>query len=321
MEMVRIVLVGAAISAWAATGCAARRQPQPPQPAPAICTMTTNVGALQPVEERALPASRWFSLLLYGYLPTGAFTRPATDCAGRRTDWPADRCSVWPAPASPLPTQFVTAADLLVENLGGSRRLVWAITERFADGQAQGFVALTQFDGQVVRAHTLGVLRAHTTRARLHLEKIGGGTLLVAEGDSCTSPQDQSTCLRTARLVPVVGDRFIPVDLSDAAGKCVGSTLLLLKGRGTIGQGRGRRDFQFESALTYSAEGVAVHEQLVVEEPARDGSAGTFLRRVQGERRVHPQAGALLATAPSILDRWIGSQKEGDQPPRTAVRQ
>jgi hypothetical protein len=64
--------------------------------------------------------------------------------------------------------------------------------------------------------------------------------------------------------------------------------------------------------LTYSSEEVAVHEQLTVEEPARDGSAGTFLRRVQGERRVHLHAGALLATAPSILDRWIVAQKKGD---------
>jgi hypothetical protein len=313
MEMARIVLIGAALAAWATTGCAARHQPQTaPAPAPIPCTMVTNVGPSRPIAELSLPASHWFALLLYGYLPTGALTRPATDCSGRRIDWPAEGCSVWPAPATSLPTQSVTAADLLVENLGGPRRLVWAMTERLADGQAQGPVALAQFDAWGVRVHTLGVLRAHPTRARLHLENIGGGTLLVAEGESCTVPQDQSTCSRTARLVPVVGDRFAPVDLSDAAGKCVGSTLLLLKGQGTIGQARGRRDFQFESALTYSPEGVAVHEQLTVEEPARDGTAGTFLRRVQGERRVHLQAGALLATAPSILDRWVGSQKKGE---------
>ncbi len=274
--------------------------------------MVTDVGPSQPIAERSLPASHWFALLLYGYLPTGAITRPATDCSGRRIDWPADRCSVWPAPAVPLRTQSVTAADLLVENRGGPRRLVWAMTERFSDGQAQGPVALAQFDRWGVRVQTLGVLRAHPTKARLHLENMGSGTLLVAEGESCTVPQDASTCSRTARLVPVVGDRFAPVDLSDTAGKCEGTTLLLLKGQGTIGRGSGRRDFQFESALTYSAEGVAVHEQLAVEEPARDGTVGTFLRRVQGERRVHLQAGALLATAPSILDRWIGAQEKGE---------
>ena len=311
MEMARMVLAGAAIAVWATTGCAARRNTQT-GPVPAPCTMATNVGASQPVAERSLPASHWFSLLLYGYLPNGAITRPATDCSGRRTDWNADRCSVWPPPVAPLLSQSVTAADLVVENTGGPWRLVWAMTERLADGQAQGSVALTQFDGQGVRVRTLGVLRAHPTRAKLSLKNFAGGTLLVAEGESCTVPQDQSTCSRTARLVPVVGDRFAPVDLSDTAGKCVGAALLLLKGHGTIGHGSGRRDFQFESTLTYNTEDVTVLEQLAVEEPARDGTAGTFLRRVQAERHVRLQSGVLLATAPSILDRWIGAQKKGD---------
>jgi hypothetical protein len=309
MAMARIVLAAAAIAVWATTGCAARRNTHV---VPAPCTMVTNVGASQPVAERSLPASQWFALLLYGYLPSGAITRPATDCSGRRNYWPADRCSVWPPPAAPLPSQSVTAADLMVENLGGPWRLVWAMTERFADAQAQGAVALTQFEGQVVRVHALGVLRAQPTRAKLSLKNLAGGTLLVAEGESCTVPQQQSTCSRTARLVPLVGDRFAPVDLSDASGKCVGAALLLLKGQGTIGQGSGRKDFQFESALTYNAEDVAVHEQLAVEEPARDGTAGTFLRRVQAERHIRLNAGALLSTAPSLLDRWIATQKKGD---------
>jgi hypothetical protein len=274
--------------------------------------MLTSVGASQPSAERALPASQWFSLLLYGYLPTGSITRPATDCFGRRTDWTADRCSVWPGPAAALPIQPLTAADLVVENLGGEWRLVWAITEHFPDGQAQGPAALARFETQGVRVQALGVVRAHPTRARLSLKNLAGGPLLVVEGESCTNPQDPSTCTRTARLIPQIGNRFAPVDLTDAAGKCGGSTLLLLKGQGTVGKGSGRKDFQFESGLTYDAQGVAVHEQLTVEERARDGTAGTFLRRVQGERRVRLQAGALLTTGPSILDLWIGAQQKGD---------
>jgi hypothetical protein len=280
--------------------------------------MLTNVGASLPVAERSLPASQWFSLLLYGYLPTGAITRPATDCSGRRTDWPADRCSVWPEPTVSLPSQSVTASDLVVENLGGPWRLIWGMTEHFADGQAQGPVALAQFEDQGVRVSSLGVLRAHPTRAKLGLKTFAGGTLLVAEGESCA---DQSTCSRTARLIPLVDNRFAPVELSDTAGRCLGSTLLLLKGQGTIAQGRGRKDFQFESALSFNADGLAIHEQLAVEEPARDGTSGTFLRRLQAERRVELHAGALLATAPSILDRWIRAQKAGDQPTKTTARQ
>jgi hypothetical protein len=319
METARIIFVGVAMVAWASTGCAARRKTQT---GPVTCTMLTNVGASLPVAERSLPASQWFSLLLYGYLPTGAITRPATDCSGRRTDWPADRCSVWPEPTVSQPSQSVTAADLVVENVGGPWRLIWAMTEHFADGQAQGPVALAQFEDQGVRVSSLGVLRAHPTRAKLGLKNFAGGTLLVAEGESCAVHQDQSTCSRTARLVPLADNRFAPLDLSDTAGKCSGSTLLLLKGQGTIvqGKGSGRKDFQFESALSFNADGLAIHEQLAVEEPARDGTSGTFIRRLQAERRVELRAGALLATAPSILDRWIGAQKADDQPTKTTAR-
>jgi hypothetical protein len=69
METARIILVGIALVAWPTTGCAARRKTQTD---PVTCTMLTNVGASLPVAERSLPASQWFSLLLYGYLPTGS---------------------------------------------------------------------------------------------------------------------------------------------------------------------------------------------------------------------------------------------------------
>jgi len=298
--------------ASATTACAARRNNRTAE-APAPCTMVIPAGvAGQPIAERSLPASQWFSLLLYGYMPSGAITRPATDCSGRRVDWLSDRCSGLPGPSAPLADRPLTAADLVVGNPEGESRLLWALTEHFADGQAQGPVALVRFDAKSVKVEAMGVLRAHRTNTRLHLQNTAGGTLLVAEGEACTVPQDPSTCSRTARLVPLVENRFTPVDLSDAAGKCVGSALLLLKSQGTIGHGTGRKDFQFESALTYSADGVAVHEQLSVEERSKDGTAGTFLRRVQAERRVFLQRGALLATAPSILDLWLAARQKGE---------
>jgi hypothetical protein len=199
-----------------------------------------------------------------------------------------------------------------VEKLDEESRLVWALTEHFADGQAQGPVARARFHAEGVEAEALGVLRAYPTNARLHLQNTAGGTLLVAEGESCIVPQSPSTCSRATRVVPLVENRFVPVDLSDAGGKCSGSALLLLKSQGTIGHGTGRKAFQFESALTYGADGVAVHEQLSVEEPSKDGTAGNFLRRVQAERRVYLQRGALLATSPSILDLWIAARQKDE---------
>jgi hypothetical protein len=301
-----MVLVGIVMINGAAAGCAGKAAVPPSSD---LCGMTTAVDASQPLAERSLPASAWFALLLYGYQPTGAITRPATDCSSRRIDWIADRCSSGFGPATRLATQPVSPADLIVENLGDARRLVWAINDHFADGQAEGAVALAKFDAHGVRVEALGVLRAHPLRARLRLENVAGGTVLVAEGETCALPQDLSTCSRTARLVPLVGNRFVPVDLSsDTAGKCVSPSLLLLKSQGTIGKASGRKTYQFESSLTYSEDAVAVHEQLTVEERERDGTDGTFLRRVQGERRIRLQGGALLTTGSSILDLWMRAQ-------------
>ena len=320
MQRTRRVFVAIVMIAWAAAGCAGKAATTPatapattPPPKPPLCGMGIAFSPSQPVGERSLPASYWFALLLYGSQPTGAITRPATDCSSRRIDWLADRCSSGFGPAAPLATQSVGPADLIVENLGGAWRLVWAITDRFADGQAEGVVAMAQFEAQSVRVEALGVLRAHPLQARLRLAKVGGGTVLVAEGETCAVPRELSTCSRTVRLVPLVGNRFVPVDLSsDIAGNCVSSSLLLLKSQGTIGKGRGRKNYQFESALTYGVDAVAVHEQLTVEERARDGTDGTFLRRVQGERRVRLLGGALLTTGPSILDQWMRGQQRGD---------
>ena len=316
MQRTRSVFIAIVMIVWAAAGCAGKASPPPPTtppPKPPLCGMGVAFNSSQPVAERSLPASYWFALLLYGYQPTGAITRPATDCSSRRIDWLADRCSSGFGPASPLATQSVGPADLIVANLGGAWRLVWAITDRFADGQAEGVVALAQFEAQGVRVEALGGLRAHPLQATLRLVKVGDGTVLVAEGETCSVPQELSTCSRTVRLVPLVGNRFVPVDLSsDTAGNCVSSSLLLLKSQGTIGKGRDRKNYQFESTLTYGADAVTVHEQLTVEERARDGTDGTFLRRVQGERRVRLLGGALLTTAPSILDVWARAQQKGN---------
>jgi hypothetical protein len=190
--------------------------------------------------------------------------------------------------------------------LGDDRRIVWAITERFSDGQAEGAVAITQFTPQGIRALTVGTLRAHPIRARLRLEALNGGTVLIAEGESCAVPQDSTSCVRTARVVPLVSDRFVPADLTDGAGKCLGSTLLLLKGQGHNLRS-GRQAYQFESGLTFRPDGLAVHEQLAVEERDPDGG-GTFLRKVQSDRMIFLQGPALQASAPSLLDRWASAR-------------
>ena len=175
MQKAQTALLGAILVASATTECAARRNNRTGSTAPP-CTMLTPAGAAgQPVAERSLPASQWFSLLLYGYVPTGAITRPATDCAGRRIEWPSDRCSS--GPGAPLPVRSLTPADLVVEKLDEESRLVWALTEHFADGQAQGPVARARFHAEGVEAEALGVLRAYPTNARLHLQNTAGGTL------------------------------------------------------------------------------------------------------------------------------------------------
>ena len=63
-------------------------------------------------------------------------------------------------------------------------------------------------------------------------------------------------------------------------------------------------------SITYGPDNIAIREQLALTgvEPAADPAAGSFVTRVQAERQLTLKDGELVATAPSVLARWLAQQ-------------
>src|SRR4051812_9539416 len=151
-------------------GCSDKKPVDPAnQP---LCRITTSLAASKPLADRVLPAPFWFSLLVRGYQSTGAIGRPVRDCEGQLVVWTADECGADRDSAS-LEPEPLGDHDLVISHLGEGRRLVWAITERFANGEAAGPVALAVFDSRGVSVMAMGVLRAYPNRAQLRFETLG----------------------------------------------------------------------------------------------------------------------------------------------------
>jgi hypothetical protein len=295
--------------AWAA--CAGNQHPEPVNHG--VCTLETSIGDTVAPTARSLPPQFWFTLLLRGYRASGTIARPAKDCSGFPVEWKAaESCSAGGI-ARLLEPQPLSAADLVVTAAGGGNRLVWAMTDRLSNGEAQGPVAIAEFQSWGVAVRKLGVLRGYRTRPRLRLERLEGGTLLVAEGETCEDETDAKTCSAGVRIVPLGIDRFTPKDLTDESGQCLGSAFFPLRSKGVVGAGAQQKKFQGEVSLTFHPKGIAVHEQLAIEEPGKDPDAdgpGTFVRTAQADRQILLRQGRLVTTAPSLLDRWMKQQTE-----------
>ncbi len=301
----------AALALLLATACAPTA---PAGPAARVrCALDTRLDGTKPGAERQLPPHYWMTLLLPSYRPKGAssgeIARPARDCEGQPLEWAADACPIGPAPERAERTE-IPNGDLVITHLGGSARLIWAMIDRFANGEALGPVNVTDFDARGVTVRWRGTLRAYPVRPQLRLEKLGGGTVLVAEGETCEREDDPGSCRSGVRLVPLVNTRFVPRDLTDGAGGCLGSTFFPRRQVGTFPPGpRGSR-YELDVALTFGTDEVAIQEQLAIQPPSLPGeeAAAAFVKRVQATRTVRLDGGRLVASKRGLLDRWIRQQ-------------
>jgi hypothetical protein len=298
-----------------AVGCGGKATTPAEQP---LCRIITSIGVNKPLAERALPAPFWFSLLVRGYVSTGAIARPARDCEGEVVSWPADACAA-DAQVTPLEPEPLGDRDLVVSHLGDGRRLVWVQTEHFANGEAVGPVALAVFDPRGVSVTTLGVLRAYGSRVQLRLDRLGDGQVLISEGEACADERDARTCVRGIRLVPVGRRRFVPLDVSDEGGHCLGRAFFPLRLDGTLGH----KSYRVQSSVNFAPEAVTVQESLTISEGAMGNSAdatAAAVARVTAERRIRFSGGRLVADGPSLLDRWARQERAAHPSERPASR-
>jgi hypothetical protein len=305
------MVVGAALTL---STCAGRAAPPAVAPQPVLCHIDVTLGTEKALRDRTFPAQYWFVLLLRGYQSSGVIARPAQDCGGLPVALATDGCENDPQPAVE-PTANLTARDLVIANVGETQRLVWALTDRLSNGEAQGPVALAEIVPGGIEVRALGLLRAYPERVALRLEHLGTGTVLVAEGEHCGDAQGTEKCDRAIRIVPRIGDRFIAKPVRGESGACLGRAVLEVRGTGATPGRKGAR-YQLESVITFAPEAVAIREQLVISSAhvEEDGPEHSFVRRVQADRQLTFRGGSLVATGPALLARWLAQAEEGGAP-------
>jgi hypothetical protein len=279
--------------ALALTGCAGS---QSPPARPAICEA-------QRSGDGDLDASAWIALVLRGYDPTThRATTPALDCTGAQVRWdsPALACEDGALARTALPERPLMKEDVIVSPAGPGAQLVWIVTSRFSSGDGLGPVAWVQSDRDRVAVVAVGALRANPTRARLRLETLGEKTVLVAEGDACAG-RDPSTCVHSARVVPLEGDRFVAAPLQGEEGQCLSPAWFDLTRREQRRRsGRWERS-ELSASLLFDGRGLTVDEQFVVHDlgSAPDSGVDRVLHRAQGTRTVRWEKDHLVATGRS----------------------
>jgi len=286
--------------------------PPPPPPAPPLCVIDTTLNTDKPVKDRTYTPGYWFSLMLKGYTASGQISRPTTDCRAAVVMMDRDGCSTDP-PAELLPAQLLTPNDMVVATVDDNHRLVWAMTDRLSDGEAQGPVALAELTQKGILMRALGVLRAYPQNVSLRLETMGGGgSVLVADGEHCERGEAGEECARAVRLVPLIGNKFAPTPLIDASGGCIGRPFIPVRYQGTA-EGNGAR-YKGETLVTFSGGIVLVREQLALDTRPRhatDAASASYVTRVQADRQISLSDGKLIATGPSLLARWLSRQMAG----------
>jgi hypothetical protein len=297
----------------AVVGCQKKANPPPKTAAapakagpPPLCLGETVIGLDRAPRDRIFPAEFWFGLLVQGYKASGEFPRPTRDCRAGRVAVDIDGCGGEGPQPQKISEGPLGDKDLIITSPSDGRRLVWVITDRLSDGQAQGPVAVAEIVDKQVAVRSLGTLRSYTGSVSLRLEKVRGGMVLVADGTNCQDNQPQEACDRAVRLVPLVGDAFLPKAIVDERGNCIGSSSLQVRAAGVTVEGRKGLRYRLNSSVNFSGEGLTVREELSVDKKAPPGAPeGSYVIRQQADRQVTIRDGNLVSSTPSLLARWL----------------
>jgi len=293
--------------------CGGSQKPEPEKPTveivPSLCTYATRAAGSSS-DSRDLATVTWFAFLLPGYkMSTNEVTRPVTNCAGQPVRWAyvGPECPALEADLAYLPPPpNLSPQDLIIARASQYTRLIWAITDRLSDGQAEGPVALAEFRTNSVEIRALGTLRALPDRARLRLVTLQGHTLLVAEGERCDS-SDSAHCYRGTRLMVMDGNRFQQQPLRKEDGQCQEAAFFPTEHTQLItGKDGVKRAMTASGRLDFAPDGIFIHEEVAVR--TTDGGAktpGKLLREARSDRRLRVRAGRLFASDGSLWTRMI----------------
>jgi hypothetical protein len=273
---------------------------------------------------------------LTGLVPTvdsGKFVPPAEvrDCRDQRVESPANNCDGTAAAAARDATHVLSPDDLVITDREGDEFLVWAQAHHFTDGDALGPVAIAHWFKRGIRVSALGPLRGPARHARLRLEPLSDGRVLMVEGDAC--PPGGAACTRVVRLLPLVDGTFTdePMRLLDAEG-CAGPATFPLSATHDVRLAPAKiRRFRIQRNVLLKDGFGTVHEEAVatdlVIDPARPTEStaeGVEFRRYSKARELRLDEHGLVIQA-GIWDQLLaedGSIRPSDhaEPPTGARR-
>jgi hypothetical protein len=290
-----------AILTLLAAGCAAGEHPW---------SGTTLCAADRPAGEAEPNETAWLSLLLSGWDPVSRrATHPAVDCTGAQVRWegPALRCTDGSTALADVPDRPLGADDVVVVRLGEAHRIVWIVTNRFASGDGLGPVAVVEVKPRRLIVRAIGSLRANVVRPRLGLERLGDREVLVAEGEVCGSA-DPSSCTRSARLMPLSGERYVAASVASTTGACASPAFFDLGREETFSLPSGwKRRYRLDATLAFLPGGLRVREEIVVSDfdPRHPNAPVRPYRRADADTDVRYEKGRFVAGAPSLWSKMM----------------
>lgn len=307
---------------FVASACGGSDTPEEPPP---VCY------ASHPVPDGGfisnLSADEWADLAVRSY-NEGSTT--SQNCVGdtvqwRRTD---DACDVHePRDEAPPNAVPVNEESVVVGRSDSAMvRPVWVITHTFEDGDGFGPVILTERDDQGVAVRAIGTVRMPVERARLRLRETGGRRVVVADGERCpeedeadADPQEDvddgeatderpPTCMRYARLLPVVGDRLETAQVRTEDGHCLGPAQVWLSREQTVPLENGwERTFRLAASMEYRGGVVIIHEQVTAEDadPRDPGRPARQFRTTDADRVLFLERGGIRSQGLPLFERAV----------------
>ena len=315
--------------AFVAFACGGSEQQQEDNPIP-VCyqshPLPPDGGML-----RNLNTDDWANLVVRGYREGGQSTQ---DCVGnpvqwRRTDTACDMHE--PTDEPPPGAVPVTETSVIVGRSSTvARKPVWVITHEFEDGDGFGPVAITERDANGVSVRAIGTLRLPRERARLRLRESGGQHFVVADGERCP-PEDEDgdqpeppanvedgeetgeeanepTCLRYARILPLVGDQLMTPEVRTPEGECLGPAQVYLSREATVGLENGwERTFRLAASMEYRAGAIIIHEQVTAadKDPRDEGRPPRAFRTTDSDRVILLHRGAMASRGVPLFERTL----------------
>lgn len=163
---------------------------------------------------------------------------------------------------------IVELDDLIINQAGEDRTLLWAATDELVNGEVEGVAAMTLWTKDALEVHAVGPLRAYRQGARMLLHKISGNPALVVQSDKC---DEAGKCVAVAQVVPIINRRFSELPLWDETGACIGRAQFELDKRTerVLGNGVTRR-FNLTRSIELIEGGIQLTDLIRMEDVRTD---------------------------------------------------